>query len=255
MASKVRHNKNKVFIAVTGCFALLSLWSAVFFLQLKIDAQRGEFQKIKEFYYLPSGKYLRVATLEYREAAADILWLQAIQFVGGRDPSGLGYEWFYGVLDRVTDLDRQFAYAYQLGGIVLTVLSNNLPLSNQLLEKGLEHNPNSWEIPFYLGFNYLYHVKDPLKAASYLEKASRIAGSPAYLPTLTARLYNKGGETQTALMFLESMYRSSRDETIRERILERMKEILRMEAPKSLEFLDRQTKGMGDQENDSGNRD
>jgi tetratricopeptide (TPR) repeat protein len=209
--------------------AFFCLLSALFFLQRRIDAQRGEFHEIEAFDFLPAGKYLRLAALEYKEVAADVLWLQAIQYVGGRDPSGQGYEWFYGVLDRVTDLDTRFAYAYYFGGIVLSVLSDHVDLSNAILEKGLKNTPDNWQIPFHLGFNYLFHLHDPLKAAQYMEKASKLEGHPAYLPLLTARLYKKGQDTETALAFLEEMYNHTDDEKIREKLIQRMKEI-RLEA-------------------------
>jgi hypothetical protein len=214
-------------LGMTSLILLCFGW-AIVLLQQRIDAQRGTFQKIEEFSYLPSGPYLRVAALEYREVAADILWLQAIQFVGGKDPSGLGYEWFYGVLDRVTDLDPRFTYVYQFGGIVLSVLSDHVELSNAILEKGLQNSPDSWQIPFHLGFNYIYHLHDPLKAARYMEKASNIEGHPSYLPLLTARLYSAGEDPKTALAFLEGMYRTTRDEKVKEALVKRM-EKLRLE--------------------------
>jgi hypothetical protein len=204
---------------------LLCLGGIVVLLQQKIDLQRGAFQKIEGFNYLPSGEYLRIAALEFREVVADVLWLQAIQFVGGRDPSGQGYEWFYGVLDRVTDLDSRFAYAYQFGGIVLSVLSDHVELSNQILEKGLKSSPDVWQIPFHLGFNHLYHLHDPLKAAHYMERASRIEGHPSYLPLLTARLYSTGEDPETALTFLEGMYRTTKDERIREAIAQKIERL------------------------------
>ena len=218
---------NRFFPTLLTSLSLLFLWGVLILLQQKIDLKRGAFQRIERFDYLPSGPYLRMAALEFKEAAADLLWLQAIQFVGNKDPSGRDYNWFYNVIDRVTDLDPKFAYSYQLGGIVLSVLSDHVDLSNALLEKGLKHNPNDWQIPFHLGFNYLYHIQDPLKAAQYMEIASKLEGSPPYLPLLTARLYKEGGEKQTALIFLEGMYRASKDEKIRERIAQRIDDILK----------------------------
>ena len=38
--------------------------------------------KLQQLTYLPSGDYLRMAALGYRELAADLLWLQAIQVMG-----------------------------------------------------------------------------------------------------------------------------------------------------------------------------
>jgi len=218
-------DKNRNFHIGIASLILLCLGGMIVLLQQRIDAQRGSFQKIEEFSYLPSGRYLRVAVLEYREVAADILWLQAIQFVGAKDPSGRGYDWFYGVLDRVTDLDPKFTYAYHFGAIVLSVLSDHVELSNAIAEKGLQHRPDSWQIPFHLGFNYIYHLHDPLQAARYMEKASRIEGHPAYLPLLTARLYSAGKDPKTALAFLEGMYRTTRDEQVKEALVKRMEKI------------------------------
>lgn len=207
--------------------ALLFLWGSTVLLQQRIDLRRGAFQKIESFYYLPSGDYLRMVSLEFKEATADLLWFRALQFVSGKDPSGRGYDWFYQVMDRATDLDPKFAYAYQVGGITLSVLSDHVDLSNALLEKGVRNNPDDWQIPFNLGFNYMYHLKDNLKAAQYMERAARIQGSPKYLPTLAARLYHKVGEKQTALIFLEGIYRSTQDEKMKERIAQRIEEIMK----------------------------
>jgi hypothetical protein len=201
---------------------LICLIGMVVLIQQRIDRQRAAFQNVQSFSYLPSGRYLRVAALEFREVTADILWFRAIQFVGGRDPSGLGYEWFYGVLDRVTDLDERFAYVYQFGGVVLSILSDHVDLSNAILEKGLKNVPTSWQIPFDLGFNYLYHLHDPLRAAHYMEIASRLDGHPPYLPFLAARLYQAGEDFDTGLLLLEALYRTTTDERTKEAIVEKI---------------------------------
>jgi hypothetical protein len=190
--------------------------------QQKIDRQKGTFEKIEKFSYLPSGQFLSVAALEYREAFADLLWLRAIQYVGSADRNEMGNSWFFGVLDRVTDLDPNFAYAYQFGGIVLSVMSDEVALSNAILEKGLKNRPDYWQIPFHLGFNYFYHMKDSLEAAKYMEIASKIEGHPPYLPLLVARFYSKGDEEKTALVFLLSVYENTRDERIKMKIAERI---------------------------------
>ncbi len=178
---------------------------------------------------MPSGPLLTTAVIEYQEVTADFIWLKAVQFIGKRgdseDPSGHNYDWFYKIIDLVTDLDPQFSYVYEAGGAVLSVLSDNVSSSNALLEKGIRYNPAYWQIPFYLGFNYMYHLKDNLKAAQYVEHASKIEGRPAYLPFLAATLYAKGNDPQTAILFLKGVYLSTKDEKMREKIAERIAEI------------------------------
>ncbi len=204
------------------------LLGTIFFIQQKIDFKKGAFHTIERVNDMLSGPILKVAVMEYREVTADLLWLQAIQFVGkekGKDPSGRGYDWFYKTIDLVTDLDPQFSYAYQTGGVVLSVLSDNVQLSNALLNKGMRQGLPDWQIPFYLGFNYTYHLKDNLTAARYMEQASKMEDHPPYLPLFTAQLYSQGDKPETGLLFLQAMYLTLKDETLKEAIAKRIMEI------------------------------
>lgn len=171
------------------------------------------------------GPYLRLVALEYKDAVADFLWIKAIHFIS--DQGDKDYGWFYIALDRITDLDPKFSYAYNTGAITLSVLSDNVEWSNALLKKGLKNEPEKWDIPYLLGFNYLYHLKDPLQAACYMKIASTKKNSPPHLASLAASLYQKGGHRDLALLVLIQMYQNTHDETLKEGIRQRIEKLRR----------------------------
>lgn len=187
--------------------------------------QRGGDQRVEGLRFLPSGDYLKPVLLGYHHVVADVLWLRMIQVIGERTVSAKDYEWLSRGLDVVTTLDPHYDYAYQVGGVVLAELADRADLSNRLLEKGLAANPTVWQIPFYLGYNHFFYLHEYARAAEYMAQASRVPGRPDYLPPLAARLYAQAGSPETALEFLDMMWRQTENQAVRASLEWRMKEV------------------------------
>lgn len=192
--------------------------------------------QIEELAQLPRGEYLKPVLLGYHHLGADVLWIRLLQVLGKKRNTADEYEWIYHVLDVITTLDPQYAYAYYVGGVVLTNLANRVDLSNQLLEKGFKENPREWSIPFLLGYNYYFILGDAAKAAGYIAAAARLPGGPSYLPGLASRMYAEANSPETALQFLEALWRQSQDEGMREVIAKRAKEVMIERDIRSLEL-------------------
>ena len=175
---------------------------------------------------LPQGEYLKPALLGYHHLGADILWLRLIQVIGKKRNTADEYEWMYHALDVLTTLDPQYAYAYYVGGVTLGDTANRPDLSNRLLEKGVNANPEAWNIPFLLGYNYYFLLGDPAKGAEYIMKAASLPDRPAYLPGLATRMAAEAGSPDTALAFLEARLRETQDPQTREYLANRMKEVI-----------------------------
>jgi len=217
----------RLFTAGLSVGLFIFICGAVVLLQHKIDGYAPP--KDVPYYSLSlSGHFQRLISLEYKEVVADALWIQAIQLMDQKLPDAKETDLddrLYNLLDRATDLDSRDLLVYQMGGVALSVLLHRGDLSNALLKKGFKEIPNHWELPFYIGFNYMYHLQDNLKAAQYMGKASKIEGHPPYLPLLTSRLYSQGDDPQTAILFLKGVYLSTKDEKMREKIGERILDI------------------------------
>lgn len=207
---------------VTGVAAIIVLGA----LQIQLDQWHGSKQKLDHLMYLPDGQYLRIASLGYRELAADLLWLQAIQVMGERDLLEEAGHWLYRALDIITTLDPKFVRAYEAGGLALTTLVVLPEKSNRLFEKGILHNPGEWKLPFLLGINYYFEFYDDAKAAEYMTEASRLPGAPENLAPLAANLYVSAKSPQQALDLLLNVYEHTSDEKVRGLLELRLKAVI-----------------------------
>jgi tetratricopeptide (TPR) repeat protein len=203
------------------------LLACVAWLQGELDRQQDRtVAKIEGLAQLPKGEYLKPALLGYHHLGADILWLKLVQVIGKKRNSADDYEWMYHALDVITTLDPQYTFAYYAGGVILGDLANRPDLSNRLLERGVNANPNVWNISFLLGYNYYFLLGDSAKGAEYIMRAAQLPDGPSYLPGLATRMAAEAGSPDTALVFLEARLRQTQDPEMREILAYRMKEVI-----------------------------
>ena len=177
-------------------------------------------------YIIPS-KFSRMLALGNQGLLSDFLFLKTSTFIGGRSGSGnrLSEEdWNYvsRSLDVVTDLDPYFVDPYILAEGLFAWDAGKPEEANRLLSKGMKYRTFDWRLPFFVGFNHFYFLKDYETASGFIMTASRLPGSPAYLATLGARLAYYGGKSKTALLFLEEMLAETDDVLLRNRLEMRM---------------------------------
>jgi len=189
------------------------------------NGQRKDSIEADALRYLPNGDYLKVAVLGYRQIASDLLWIKAVQHLGGRTQTREGYLAGYHAIDVLTDVDPSFIAPYRIGGMILSVWAGLHEESRAILQKGMKHHPTLWEFPFFIGYDYYFEQHDPANAARYFQQAAQLPGAPAYLPNLAARMTVEAGDPSAALEFLQHMYRGTEDERLRERLIGRMREV------------------------------
>ena len=193
------------------------------FLHVRLDQLREGVPKIQRFMFLPQAQVLKGASLGYQSVVADFLWIQAIQAMGEKKVTQEAGRWIYRVLDVVTTLDPKFVHAYEAGGLALCTLVVLPKESNALLEKGMKHNPDVWQLPFYLGINYYFEFGDDAKAAEYVARAARLPDAPAYLSGLAARLFVSAKAPQNAVELMASLYEQAADGEVRQVLEQRLK--------------------------------
>ena len=209
------------------CLGGILLLACVGWLQGELDQRQDRTAvQIEGLAQLPKGEYLKPALLGYDHLGADVLWLRLVQVVGKKRNSADEYEWMYHAFDVITTLDPQYAYAYYAGGVILGDLANRPDLSIRLLERGVSANPDVWNIPFLLGYNYYFLLGDPAKGAEYIMKAASLPDGPSYLPGLATRMAAEAGNPDTALVFLEARLADTHDPEMREVLAYRMKEVI-----------------------------
>ncbi|MHB8174837.1 MAG: hypothetical protein ACYDFU_10315 [Nitrospirota bacterium] len=212
---------------LTSAFLVLFLLLDGIFLyniQKKIDTAKTGAQ-ISELAEIPSGKYLKKVSLGQDSLLADIIWLQVIQVMGDKKISQRNAKWIYHAVDSATDLDPKFYYMTELGGIFLTTMSDDHDLSIKLLKKGFDNNPDVWELPFFIGFNYFFYLNNFKQAAYYIGRAAELPGRPPFVPLLASRLYAQSGDPRFGLELTEAIYKSTKNDKVKDALRKRMNEL------------------------------
>jgi hypothetical protein len=199
--------------AVFASVLLLLLFVASVFFSHRILARRTstiEGQQGRESLLLAISRRPTFA-FGFRNVLADAAWLEAVQVAGTRVMASGDYDRLASLIEAVVNFDPKFEVPYMMGGIVLSDSPAHVPDALKVLARGKTELPSLWRIPLYEGYILYFHKGDPLAGGMALEAASRIPGSPPYLPLLASRMYAEGRRPETALQFLGSMARNETD--------------------------------------------
>lgn len=176
----------------------------------EVGATAGE-----ERLYLPDAKYSKPLLLGYHGAAADLLWIRIVQYVGSHFETDKRYSQLARTLDLATSLDPHFIEPYRFGGLFLLMLAREPEAAVSLLEKGAAANLDRWELPHDLGRYYFLEAHDDAKTLWWWERAAKLPGRPEYLPRFVARLHARIGRTETALTLWLELYRVAQNDYFR----------------------------------------
>ena len=175
-------------------------------------------------------------TLGFRNAMADIVWLQAVQVAGNIKMTHGDYSRLYRLLDIAVNFDPRFDVPYLLGGLILGDSPDHGTEALRILDRGSAQFPDDWRYLFYKGYTLYFNIGDSAAAGEEMVLASRLPGSPAYLPGLASRMLAEGNEPELAIHLLESIIEKETDEMRRSALERRMKDVV-ME--RDLQMLER----------------
>jgi len=197
-----------------------SILSAGLLDRRKAGATVGE-----EWLFLPNAAQFKPMLLGFHGVAADLLWIQIVQYVGTHWQTDKKFPQLSQALELATSLDPHFLEPYRLGGVYLLYLSRQPEAAVSLLEKGAAANPGRWELPHDLGRYYYLEARDHAQALRWWEHAATLPDSPDYLPRFVARLYAKTGHEETALELWLNVYRTAQSDHVRSLALEAMERL------------------------------
>jgi tetratricopeptide (TPR) repeat protein len=183
---------------------------------------------LEEVLFLSSPKVLKRASLGYDGLLADIYWTRAVQYFGGRHHAGAqSYDLLYPLLDITTHLDPQLVAAYQFGASFLAPPppdgAGQPERAIQLMEYGVQNNPNDWKLYYDLGFVYYMNLKDYRKAADAFDRGSKVPDAHPFVRLLAAQMAEHAGDFDTARMMWSATYQNSQDRLIRQNAIEHLR--------------------------------
>lgn len=188
---------------------------------------------IEEVLFLSSPKVLKRASLGYDGLLADIYWTRAVQYFGNRHYNNAqNYNLLFPLLEITTHLDPKLVVAYQFGASFLAPPPPNgagqPDRAIQLMEYGIQNNPDNWKLYYDLGFVYYMNVRDYKKAGEAFERGSKVPNAHPFLRLLAAQMAQHAGDYDTARMLWTATYQNSQDRLIRGNAVEHLR-ALRME--------------------------
>ena len=201
-------------ILVQACFG-------IYLIQTRIDRQFGPYRATEEILYVENGDLLKRAVLGFESIAADLYWLRAVQYYGGKrslEPNKR-FDLLKPLLDITTSLDPHLTVAYSYGAIFLSELQPvgaATPLKGiELVDKGIRNNPGHWRFYLDKGFIYFWHLKEYHKAAEAFLAGSKVPGAPYWMAAMAGRALTRGGERQMARELWRMLHQTAENEQMR----------------------------------------
>lgn len=179
--------------------------------------------------YIPSSSVLKIASLDHKALFGNWLFFKVMTYYGGKiDPklsgTGRGIEYYnmYRFLDAASILDPYNIDVYYFTEAVFTWGIGRIKEVNRILERGLKYRTWDHYIPFFIGFNYFYFLKDYNEASRYLKMVAEMTKS-TFFSSLASRILYEAERTDVAISFLKSMIRDIKKESLRRNLLIRLK--------------------------------
>jgi len=199
-----------------GLILLLILVSLVAFMALKVKTDQILREKMpgSSILYIPSGKSLKYATFGFSSLAADLIYLWAIQYYSDYTIPER-YKHLDHVFSVIAELDHRYLDPYQIGALVAIYEAGDVEAAYEILDRGLEKNPEQWIFPFQAAHYAQMIAKDYKRAQEYYQKTMDIEGSPAIAKRLYANAAYELADYETAWATWKDIYENTEDERIR----------------------------------------
>jgi tetratricopeptide (TPR) repeat protein len=180
--------------------------------------------------YIDSPKLIKRASLGFSGLMACIYWTRTVQYFGHRHfEHGQTYNELAPLLEITTTLDPQLVPAYQFGASFLAPPPPNgagePARAIELMDYGIAHNPDNWQIYYNLGFIYYTELKDYKKAADIFARGSEVPGAHPFMKILAAKMAEHAGDYATARLLWSATFETSHETNIRQNALEHLRGI------------------------------
>lgn len=155
--------------------------------------------------------------LGWRRLAADLAWIQTLQYYGTPEEgqseqefeNGIGrYPQFLAYCQRVTRIDPYFTYAYLYGSGVLGWNLSRLTEAETLLKEGIANNPKEWRLHQYLAALAYQKNHNMTYLETFLEGMVKDPECPHVLKSILANLYKKTHQYENAIQIWIDLYQS-----------------------------------------------
>src|SRR5437016_8436506 len=202
-------------------------FEGIWLLQHRIDTQRASISEERDEVLLRSPRLVKAMGLEYAPLLADIYWTRVVQYYGNKHLRGqANLELLWPLLDITTTLDPNLVIAYRFGAMFLSPPApggaGRPDLAVQLIQRGIQANPDYWRLYEDLGFVYYFDLKDYQKASAAFLEGSKKPNALVWMKIMAAKVAAEGESFSTSMFLWNDIYESSSDPLIKKNALQRL---------------------------------
>jgi tetratricopeptide (TPR) repeat protein len=199
-------------------------FAGIWRLQHGIDAQRESVSQERDDVLLRSSKLMKLMSLEYAPLLADVYWTRVVQYYGNKHVRGqANLELLWPLLDITTTLDPNLLISYRFGAMFLSQAppsgAGRPDLAIQLIQRGIQANPDYWRLYEDLGFVYYFDLKDYQKAAQAFLEGSAKPNAQLWMKVMAAKVAAEGESFDTSFFLWKDIYNSTVDPSVKKNAL------------------------------------
>ncbi len=219
--------RQRTTVFATACLILSMAGNLIALRALEKSRPRANIQDVL---YISSPKFVKRASLGFDGLMACIYWTRAVQYFGNRHQQQSGsYNELAPLLKITTALDPHLIAAYEFGASFLAPAppagAGEPAKAIELMEFGIQQNPDNWRLYYDLAFVYYTELKDYKKAGEAFERASRVPNAHPLMKLLAAQMHEHAGDFATARMLWQATYESSNQTDIKKNAIEHLRSI------------------------------
>lgn len=218
--------KGLILVIAVSCYAVSFFW-------VSQDQPLEMFsKKCRNARILPSITLLKAISGDFNSIISEVYFTYGSVLLGNFDRSSPleDWEYVYQVLKLSRDLDPYFKDPYRLVQGIYPWIPKMPDKAISFLKKGLAFRTWDGFLPYYIGFDYYFFLRNYKKSANYLFISAKISHNP-FMATLASKIAYKGGDVETGITFLTNMYEKTRNGPVRRSIR------MRLEALKGVQLL------------------
>lgn len=179
------------------------------------------FSPMEDALFLPSPQFIQRASLGYSGLLADIYWMRAVQYFGGKHShDSMEYKALAPLLDITTTLDPNLTIAYEFGSTFLQQPppsgAGDTDAAIALIRKGIRNNPDAWRLYVSLGFIQYLGQHDAVAAARTFEDGAKKTKAHIWMGLMAAKLLTDTGSLETARYLWQNIYDESTNKQLRQ---------------------------------------
>jgi hypothetical protein len=201
-------------ILVIGCLSIAGIGFAYSSLELKTaESSLTARMTAESDVSLPAPSVLEASLLGFSGLAADLSWIQGLQYFGQQQQLSRQPVSLHDYADTIARLDPYFYEVYPwfsatYRGTHFPISSSDVATMNQFLDRGIRRFPDRWRLPYKAGMNYIGYphgrssqqrIREFSAAINYLEQASSLPGAPSSVPLTISWLYERRRGLQTRI--------------------------------------------------------